>query len=42
MSAIKDQMNSSLKDLMKDGVNQKPGSTKKGSGEDLKNMLQGA
>ena len=40
MSAIKDQMNSSLKDLMKDGV--KPGSTKKGTGEDLKNMLQGA
>jgi hypothetical protein len=34
MSAIKDQMNSSLKDLMKDGV--KPGSGKK---EDLKNML---
>jgi hypothetical protein len=28
MSAIKDQMNSSLKDLMKDGV--KPGSGKKG------------
>jgi hypothetical protein len=27
MSAIKDQMNSSLKDLMKDGV--KPGSGKK-------------
>jgi|TARA_B110000305_G_C19106451_1_gene477721 hypothetical protein len=37
MSAIKDQMNSSLKDLMKDGV--KPGSAKKGGGEDLKNML---
>lgn len=40
MSAIKDQMNSSLKDLLKDGV--KPGSAKKGTGEDLKNMLQGA
>jgi hypothetical protein len=38
MSAIKDQMNSSLKDLMKDGF--KPGSSgKKGGGEDLKNML---
>ena len=38
MSAIKDQMNSSLKDLMKDGV--KPGSGKKsGLSEDLKNML---
>lgn len=33
-------MNSSLKDLMKDGV--KPGSAKQKSGEDLKNMLQGA
>jgi len=30
-------MNSSLKDLMKDGVKQT--GSKKGSGEDLKNML---